>query len=129
MIIFSSLRLSFRAWVIILCVSSVSDILIQWGRKLCPSFIIAPLITPPKVSTEPLIGQSLSILATHWAKSNHSECALYQNHKHKGCTIEVQSLKNCQFNKYFQFIINRNLTCLQKAHLNASEASSLIFEN
>ena len=36
-----------RSIINILCLfASVPDIMIQWGRKLCPSFIIPPLITP-----------------------------------------------------------------------------------
>ena len=129
MIIFSSLRLSFRAWVIILCVSSVSDILIQWGRKLSPSFIIPPLITPPKVSPEPVIGQALSVLAAHWSKSNHFECILSKP-LWQGCKRKLQSLRNWQFNKYFLVNYEQKLNMFaKKLTLIPVKASSLIFEN
>lgn len=81
------------------------------------------------VSSEPLIGQALSVLAAHWSKFIHFEWVLSKP-LWQGCKLKLQSLRNRQFNKYFLIYYEQEFNMFaKKLTLIPVKASSLIFEN
>ena len=123
----SYFRLQVQVWVIIF---SVSQSLISWyseGGNFVHHLSSSSHYSRAWVSSEPLIGQALSVLAAHWSKFIHFEWVLSKP-LWQGC--KLQSLRNRQFNKYFLVYYEQEFNMFaKKLTLIPVKASSLIFEN